>query len=133
MTVLPLPSTFKISSTWSPRVPEPRLMRMRLEHDLYIHPGRGNGRSDPSRDDERCWEVYQIQLEGLVKQPQATGIQRFVIGISGGVDSTLYGLLVVRRVWTSSAIPAVIPWPTRCQGSRPPRVHSSRLAALWSP
>jgi NAD+ synthase (glutamine-hydrolysing) len=69
-------------------------MRMRLEHDLYIHPGRGNARSDPRRGDERCREVYQIQLQGLVKQPQATGIQRFVIGIADGLDSTFYVLLV---------------------------------------
>jgi len=44
--------------------------------------------SDPSHRDERCGEVYEIQVQGLVKRLQATGIERVVIGISGGLDST---------------------------------------------
>ena len=43
---------------------------------------------DPARRSERCAEVYQIQVQGLVKRLRATGIQRVVIGISGGLDST---------------------------------------------
>jgi NAD+ synthase (glutamine-hydrolysing) len=42
----------------------------------------------PERRKERCREVYQIQVQGLVKRLQATGIQRVVIGVSGGLDST---------------------------------------------
>jgi NAD+ synthase (glutamine-hydrolysing) len=49
--------------------------------------------SDPGRRDERCREVYEIQVQGLVKRLQATGIERVVIGISGGLDST-HALLV---------------------------------------
>src|SRR5208337_884036 len=49
--------------------------------------------SDPSTRDERCLEVYEIQVQGLVKRLQSTGIQRVVIGISGGLDST-HALLV---------------------------------------
>ena len=44
--------------------------------------------SDPGRRDERCREVYEIQVQGLVKRLQATGIKRVVIGVSGGLDST---------------------------------------------
>jgi len=44
--------------------------------------------SDPSTRDERCLEVYEIQVQGLVKRLQSTAIQRVVIGISGGLDST---------------------------------------------
>ncbi len=44
--------------------------------------------SAAERRDERCREVYQIQVQGLVKRLQATGIERVVIGVSGGVDST---------------------------------------------
>lgn len=44
--------------------------------------------SDRGHRDERCQEVYQIQVQGLVKRLQATGIQRVVIGISGGLDSS---------------------------------------------
>jgi NAD+ synthase (glutamine-hydrolysing) len=44
--------------------------------------------SDPSTRDERCLEVYEIQVQGLVKRLQSAGIQRVVIGVSGGLDST---------------------------------------------
>jgi NAD+ synthase (glutamine-hydrolysing) len=44
--------------------------------------------SDPELRDERCREVYQIQVQGLVKRLQTTGIQKVIIGISGGLDST---------------------------------------------
>ena len=43
---------------------------------------------DPARRSERCAEVYQIQVHGLVKRLRATGIQRVVVGVSGGLDST---------------------------------------------
>jgi NAD+ synthase (glutamine-hydrolysing) len=43
---------------------------------------------DPARRSERCAEVYQIQVQGLVKRLRATGIQRVAIGVSGGLDST---------------------------------------------
>jgi NAD+ synthase (glutamine-hydrolysing) len=37
---------------------------------------------------ERCEEVYNIQVRGLETRLKATGIQRIVIGVSGGLDST---------------------------------------------
>lgn len=40
------------------------------------------------RRDERCREVYEIEVQGLVQRLQATGIERVVIGVSGGLDST---------------------------------------------
>jgi NAD+ synthase (glutamine-hydrolysing) len=43
---------------------------------------------DPGRRSERCAEVYRIQVQGLAKRLGATGIQRVVIGVSGGLDST---------------------------------------------
>ncbi len=49
--------------------------------------------SDPAARDERCAEVYQIQVQGLVKRLEFTGIRRAVIGVSGGLDST-HALLV---------------------------------------
>jgi NAD+ synthase (glutamine-hydrolysing) len=52
--------------------------------------------SDPARRDERCREVYEIQVQGLVKRLQASGIRKVVIGISGGLDST-QALLVSAR------------------------------------
>jgi NAD+ synthase (glutamine-hydrolysing) len=44
--------------------------------------------SDPRVRDERCYEAYNIQVHGLMKRLTATGIEKVVIGISGGLDST---------------------------------------------
>jgi len=52
--------------------------------------------SDPANRDERCKEVYEIQVQGLVKRLEASGIRKIVIGISGGLDST-QALLVSAR------------------------------------
>jgi NAD+ synthase (glutamine-hydrolysing) len=37
---------------------------------------------------ERCAEVYNIQVRGLQTRLRATGIEKLVIGVSGGLDST---------------------------------------------
>jgi NAD+ synthase (glutamine-hydrolysing) len=44
--------------------------------------------ADVSRRGQRCAEVYQIQVQGLAQRLLATGIQRVVVGVSGGLDST---------------------------------------------
>jgi NAD+ synthase (glutamine-hydrolysing) len=44
--------------------------------------------SSLARRDERCRDVYEIQVQGLVKRLEATRLQRVVIGVSGGLDST---------------------------------------------
>ena len=44
--------------------------------------------SDPRLLDERCFEVYNIQVHSLMKRITAAGIERLVIGVSGGLDST---------------------------------------------
>ena len=46
--------------------------------------------------DERCEEIFSIQAEGLAKRLQHTGCHNAVIGISGGLDSTLALLVAVR-------------------------------------
>jgi NAD+ synthase (glutamine-hydrolysing) len=38
--------------------------------------------------EERCAEVYAIQVQGLMTRLRATGLRRVVLGISGGIDST---------------------------------------------
>jgi len=52
--------------------------------------------ADPARLDERCAEVYDIQVAGLMKRLAATGLKKVVIGISGGLDSTQAALVAVR-------------------------------------
>jgi NAD+ synthase (glutamine-hydrolysing) len=44
--------------------------------------------ADPARRDERCSEVYEIQVQGLTKRLRFTGVEKAVIGVSGGLDST---------------------------------------------
>nr|MDQ2999430.1 NAD(+) synthase [Chloroflexota bacterium] len=44
--------------------------------------------NDPLQRDERCYEAYNIQIHGLLKRLSSTGIERIVIGVSGGLDST---------------------------------------------
>lgn len=49
--------------------------------------------SDPAARDLRCSEVFHIQVHGLVKRLEFTGLKRVVIGVSGGLDSA-HALLV---------------------------------------
>ena len=44
--------------------------------------------ADPDRLAQDCYEAYNIQVSGLVQRMRATGSQRIVIGVSGGLDST---------------------------------------------
>lgn len=53
----------------------------------------------PPREEERarrCREIFDIQTTGLAKRLQHTGAARAVIGISGGLDSTLALLVMVK-------------------------------------
>jgi NAD+ synthase (glutamine-hydrolysing) len=43
---------------------------------------------DPAEWVERCYETYHIQVNGLEQRLRATGIEKLVIGVSGGLDST---------------------------------------------
>ncbi len=45
--------------------------------------------SDPATLDERCREVFSIQTAGLARRLEHTGLKRAVLGLSGGLDSTL--------------------------------------------
>lgn len=53
----------------------------------------------PGNDEQlnaRCEEIINIQSEGLMRRLDATGIKSGVIGISGGLDSTLALMVAVR-------------------------------------
>ena len=50
----------------------------------------------PARLDEDCYEAFNIQVEGLLKRVVATGVERLVIGVSGGLDST-HALIVAAK------------------------------------
>lgn len=60
--------------------------------------------SDPTNRDQRCQEVYEIQVQGLIKRLQAIGSKKVVIGISGGLDST-QALIVCARSMDKMNLP----------------------------
>ena len=54
--------------------------------------------SDAARLAQDCWEAYQIQIQGLARRLKATGVQKLVIGVSGGLDSTQALIVAVQAV-----------------------------------
>jgi NAD+ synthase (glutamine-hydrolysing) len=54
--------------------------------------------------DERCFEAYNIQVHGLTKRLASTGIQKIVIGVSGGLDST-HALIVAAKTMDHLGLP----------------------------
>ena len=60
--------------------------------------------NDPALRDERCYEAYNIQVHGLMKRLQSTGIKHVVIGVSGGLDST-HALIVAARTMDRLGLP----------------------------
>jgi NAD+ synthase (glutamine-hydrolysing) len=59
---------------------------------------------DAARLDEDCYEAFNIQVEGLAKRLRATGGKHFVIGISGGLDST-HALIVAAKACDRMGLP----------------------------
>ncbi|HTT76063.1 MAG TPA: NAD(+) synthase [Candidatus Binataceae bacterium] len=64
-----------------PKRDAPLLLSRHYERFPYVP-------ADPRGRDERCAEVYEIQVQGLATRLKATGLKRLVIGVSGGIDST---------------------------------------------
>ena len=60
--------------------------------------------SDQGDREKRCDEILNIQAAGLKKRLEHTGSQNAVIGISGGLDSTL-ALLVTARAFDLLGLP----------------------------
>jgi NAD+ synthase (glutamine-hydrolysing) len=54
--------------------------------------------------DALCYEAYNIQVHGLAKRLRQSGIERIVIGVSGGLDST-QALLVAARTMDRLGLP----------------------------
>jgi NAD+ synthase (glutamine-hydrolysing) len=72
-------------------------LRRRVERFPYVP-------ADPASRNERCEEVYNIQVRGLETRLRATGIKKVVIGVSGGLDST-HALIVVARAMDRLGLP----------------------------
>lgn len=59
---------------------------------------------DSARRDQDCYETFNIQAQGLMQRLAATKIQRVVIGVSGGLDST-HALLVAAKTFDLLGLP----------------------------
>jgi NAD+ synthase (glutamine-hydrolysing) len=80
----------RISFTF--RVPEGEVsLERHVERFPYVP-------SDPMKLDERCYEAYNIQVHGLMKRLKAASIERIVVGVSGGLDSTQALIVAARTV-----------------------------------
>ena len=60
--------------------------------------------NDRAVRDERCYEAYNIQVHGLMKRLQSSRIEKVVIGVSGGLDST-HALIVAARTMDRLGLP----------------------------
>ncbi|MEI4473609.1 NAD(+) synthase [Frigidibacter sp. MR17.24] len=61
----------------------------------------------PAREshlDQDCYEAFNIQVDGLRRRFESTGLQTMVIGISGGLDST-HALIVAAKVCDALGLP----------------------------
>jgi NAD+ synthase (glutamine-hydrolysing) len=76
---------------------EPVTLKRRVERFPYVP-------ADPASRNERCEEVYNIQVRGLQTRLLATGIEKVVIGVSGGLDST-HALIVAARAMDRLGVP----------------------------
>jgi NAD+ synthase (glutamine-hydrolysing) len=60
--------------------------------------------ANPASRNERCEEVYSIQVQGLETRLRATELEKVVIGVSGGLDSA-HALIVAARAIDRLALP----------------------------
>ncbi|HEX4179290.1 MAG TPA: NAD(+) synthase [Caulobacteraceae bacterium] len=77
---------------------EPLELIRKLERFPYVP-------SDPARLAEDCYEAYNIQVQGLAKRLASAKLDKLVIGISGGLDST-QALIVATRAMARLGLPA---------------------------
>jgi len=75
----------------------PVALRRRVERFPYVP-------ANPASRNARCEEVYNIQVRGLETRLQATGIDKIVIGVSGGLDST-HALIVAAHAMDRIGLP----------------------------
>jgi len=85
-----IPFTFEVPTHASP-------LRRAVERFPYVP-------NDRAVRDERCYEAYNIQVHGLMKRLQSARIEKIVIGVSGGLDST-HALIVAARTMDRLGLP----------------------------
>ncbi len=98
-------TTYNASYTQSPyRTINATLREIKINHlHRKIHPYPFVPASSTERN-ERCEEIFEMQIQGLSKRLLHTNAKRSIIGISGGLDSTL-ALLVTVKTFDKLSIP----------------------------
>jgi len=81
---------FSLTSLAQP-TPAPVLARPALSPTPFVP-------ADPTQRAKHCQEIFTIQSTGLAKRLKHTGSKNVTLGLSGGLDSTL-GLLVIIRAF----------------------------------
>jgi len=77
--------------------PQPRRLVRAIDPHPFVP-------ADPRTLDERCREVFSVQTAGLARRVEHVGVKRVVLGLSGGLDSTL-ALLVCARTFDLLGLP----------------------------
>lgn len=87
---------FSLNTTEMEKAQEKKLLRAIDSRPFVPH--------DETERSKRCEEIFTIQALGLKKRLEHTGITHAVLGISGGLDSTL-ALLVTARAFDMLKLP----------------------------
>ena len=85
----------------TPALPSLPVLRRFYERDPFVP-------DDPSTVHDRAREILAIQSTGLARRALAVGTQRLVIGVSGGLDSTLALLVAVESARLLDRGPSMI-------------------------
>ena len=87
----------RVAFALAPPTKLPLALRRKVDRFPYVP-------DDAARLDERCMEVYNIQVNALLQRLSAVGGKKLVIGISGGLDST-HALLVCAAAMDRAGLP----------------------------
>jgi NAD+ synthase (glutamine-hydrolysing) len=69
------------------------LIPARLQREIDPHPFVP---ADPARRAERCRDIFAMQVAGMAKKLSGAGKKQMMVGVSGGIDSTLTLLVAVK-------------------------------------
>jgi len=93
-------STFDSYRTIKITLPIPQekvLLQRQVERFPYVP-------ASSIKRDERCFEAYHIQVQGLTQRLKSSGLEKIVIGVSGGLDST-HALIVAVKAMDELGLP----------------------------
>ncbi|MBI4333103.1 MAG: NAD(+) synthase [Chloroflexi bacterium] len=82
--------TFRTVETAIEDVPAGKLRRTLDPHPFVP--------ADPARRAERCREIFSMQVAAMAKKLEGAGSDKLVLGVSGGLDSTLALLVAVKTM-----------------------------------